>query len=281
MQELTNTGRDFNGWMSCDRKTVLFVRSAPEDPFTTSVYELDLPSKKERLLFDGSISTAQGETHYIAEPQMASDRGTLYVLARYDMSTGGVFAVDLVTRDIRHITDGAAFTIIQSGKHEGDFLVLERLTSIVGGIYYVYRLYSAEGKDLGLAGPKEMDLTSLGCSQPAAPERQEPAPSTAPVQPERKVLQVPPEIMATRLERRVEPDYAVPAGAAAIDRMVNLVVYISSEGTVTDAGLISGPPNLVPAAISAVRQWRYRPYEVDGKPVPVATTVNVQFRDTK
>jgi len=34
---------------------------------------------------------------------------------------------------------------------------------------------------------------------------------------------------------------------------------------------------LVPAAIDAVKQWRYKPYVVDGKPVPIETHVTVNF----
>jgi protein TonB len=41
---------------------------------------------------------------------------------------------------------------------------------------------------------------------------------------------------------------------------------------------VSGPEELAPAAISAVQQWRYRPYFLKGEPVEVATTINVNFQ---
>jgi protein TonB len=41
--------------------------------------------------------------------------------------------------------------------------------------------------------------------------------------------------------------------------------------------LVSGHPLLVPAALEAVKQWRYRPYVVNGKPVPVNTQIIVNF----
>jgi hypothetical protein len=280
IRELTDSGRDFGPWISCDQKTVLFVRGSPEDPFTTAIYAIDLPSKELHLLFDGSIAYSGGQTHYISEPQLGLDNDILYVLARYDMSTGGVFAIDLRSRKIEHIADGAAFILIRSGKYAGDFLVNERKVSIVGGIYYVYRLYSAEGKDLGLAGPGNMDIASFDCNRAAVEKAQRRAsaavPANAPAAARRDLL-VPAKAMEARLESRVQPAQTVPADAAAVDRVVHLSITISKEGKVTDTQLVSGPPNLVPVAISAVRQWRYKPYEVNGKPVQVVTDVDVQF----
>jgi periplasmic protein TonB len=58
---------------------------------------------------------------------------------------------------------------------------------------------------------------------------------------------------------------------------VHLIITISKEGNVIDAQLVSGPPQLVPGAITAVRQWRYKPYEVNGEPAQVVTQVDVQF----
>jgi hypothetical protein len=224
VEELTSSGGDYYPWISCDQKTVLFVRSSPEDPFTTSVYAIDLPSKKEHLLFGDSIKYSGGQTHYITQPQMSSDGRILYVLGQYGMTTGGVFAIDLGTRQIKHIVDGAAFTLIQSGKYAGNFLVDERKTSIVGIIYYVYRLYSAEGKDLGLAGPGNMDVSSFDCNRAAVEKAQEQTaaapPSDTVTQP--KVLQVPANVMAGRLESYVEPAQSVPADEAAVDRWCTL-----------------------------------------------------------
>ena len=41
--------------------------------------------------------------------------------------------------------------------------------------------------------------------------------------------------------------------------------------------MVSGPALLQQAALDAVRQWRYRPYLLNGEPVEVETTVNVEF----
>ena len=52
---------------------------------------------------------------------------------------------------------------------------------------------------------------------------------------------------------------------------------ISKGGANQHLSLISGHPMLVPAAIEAVKQWRYRPYILNGEPVAVETQITVNF----
>jgi periplasmic protein TonB len=58
---------------------------------------------------------------------------------------------------------------------------------------------------------------------------------------------------------------------------VLLRARISREGKIADLKLISGPPQLVQAAIDAVQQWRYKPYLLMGEPVEVDTEIAVNF----
>src|SRR5215469_13415076 len=62
-----------------------------------------------------------------------------------------------------------------------------------------------------------------------------------------------------------------------IQRNVLLQAEISKDGTIENLRLISGHPMLAPAAIEAVKQWRYRPYMLNGEPVAVETQVQVNF----
>jgi protein TonB len=80
-----------------------------------------------------------------------------------------------------------------------------------------------------------------------------------------------------RLILKVEPKYPVIALAARVQGQVVLSAVISKTGEIQNLVLISGHPMLVPAAIAAVKQWRYRPYLLNGEPVEVETTVNVNF----
>jgi len=56
-----------------------------------------------------------------------------------------------------------------------------------------------------------------------------------------------------------------------------LKAIIDKEGAIQDLQLVSGHPMLVPGAIEAVKQWRYRPYLLNGQPVEVETTITVIF----
>jgi protein TonB len=58
---------------------------------------------------------------------------------------------------------------------------------------------------------------------------------------------------------------------------VVLVAVISKAGTIDNLRLISGHPMLVPAALDAVSQWRYRPYILNGDVIEVETQITVNF----
>ena len=78
--------------------------------------------------------------------------------------------------------------------------------------------------------------------------------------------------------KRIEPAYPAQALVDRIEGDVRLQVTVAADGAVQDVGLISGPPQLAPAAVAAVRQWKYEPMLVSGRPVPVRTTVDIPFR---
>jgi len=79
------------------------------------------------------------------------------------------------------------------------------------------------------------------------------------------------------LIRKVQPAYPPLARQARIQGNVLLEAEISTDGTITNLRLISGHPMLAPAAIDAVKQWRYKPYILNGEPVPVETQITVIF----
>jgi periplasmic protein TonB len=79
------------------------------------------------------------------------------------------------------------------------------------------------------------------------------------------------------LIKKVTPNYPQLAKQARIQGQVVLQAEISKEGTIQNLQLISGHPMLAPAAIEAVKQWRYKPYLLNGEPVAVETQVVVNF----
>jgi periplasmic protein TonB len=79
------------------------------------------------------------------------------------------------------------------------------------------------------------------------------------------------------LVKRVQPNYPPLARQARIQGVVLLQATISKDGNIENLTLISGHPMLAPAAIEAVKQWKYRPYLLNGEPVEVDTQVQVNF----
>src|SRR5271166_5672325 len=79
------------------------------------------------------------------------------------------------------------------------------------------------------------------------------------------------------LIRQVKPVYPQLARAARIQGTVVLQALISKDGSIENLHLVSGHPMLAPAAIDAVKQWKYKPYFLNGEPVEVETTINVNF----
>jgi protein TonB len=80
-----------------------------------------------------------------------------------------------------------------------------------------------------------------------------------------------------RLIQKIEPAYPTLARSARIQGDVILTAVISKTGEIQNLVLVSGHPMLVPAAIQAVKQWRYRPFLLNGEPVEVETTITVVF----
>jgi TonB family protein len=92
-----------------------------------------------------------------------------------------------------------------------------------------------------------------------------------------KIVELPPDAAEGSVIRRVEPEYPEQALAHHIQGLVQLDVHISEDGAVQDASLASGDPLLAEAAIAAVRQWRFKPRIVNGRPVEMETKITLKF----
>lgn len=82
---------------------------------------------------------------------------------------------------------------------------------------------------------------------------------------------------ATRLIHRVEPEYPPEARAQHIQGAVVLDVQIGGDGAVHNISVVEGNSLLAEAAVQAVRQWRYRPFSVDGQSVEMQTRITIRF----
>ena len=90
-------------------------------------------------------------------------------------------------------------------------------------------------------------------------------------------VQVSQGISEGMLLTRVEPEYPRIARLGHVAGTVLLRAIISKEGVIENLHALSGNPGLIESAMAAVRQWRYKPYLLNGTPVEIETTVTVNF----
>jgi len=100
-----------------------------------------------------------------------------------------------------------------------------------------------------------------------------PPPPPKPTAPQPRVSRM----MEGNLIYKPPPAYPPIARAGRIQGTVVLRAIISRAGAIENLQALSGHPLLIPAAIEAVKQWRYRPYVLNGEPVEVETRVTVNF----
>jgi periplasmic protein TonB len=84
-------------------------------------------------------------------------------------------------------------------------------------------------------------------------------------------------VTAASLISQTKPAYPPLARQARIQGVVVLHAIISKEGQVSQLEVISGHPLLVQSALDAVKQWRYKPTQLNGEPAEVDTTIQVTF----
>lgn len=101
-----------------------------------------------------------------------------------------------------------------------------------------------------------------------------------PPKPEGTRLRISQGVSLGQLVNKVEPIYPPLARSARVQGQVVLNAIISKHGTIEDLHVLSGHPMLIQAALDAVRQWRYKPFLLNGEPVEVETTVTVIFNLT-
>jgi len=158
---------------------------------------------------------------------------------------------------------------------------------------------SAEEKPVTEENPETPALVVKGGKVPAtqpAPAADAPAPSligigaptTAPlpnlgttdsaIKPKLQTLSVSQGVSQGLLYKKVAPSYPQNAMRMHIEGIVELIATISKEGNITQIKALSGDPQLVRAASDAVKQWKYKPYLLNGEPVEIQTQVTVNFK---
>ena len=121
--------------------------------------------------------------------------------------------------------------------------------------------------ELASASNTDSNLTGLmSSSAPALPK----APLTT--------IRVSQGVSQGLLIKRVNPVYPHAALAIHVQGAVQIEATVNKEGMVVNPKVLSGDAVLAQAAIEAVRQWRYKPYYLDGEPVEIKTQITVKFK---
>ena len=122
------------------------------------------------------------------------------------------------------------------------------------------------------------DEVAVAITLPPAPQAASIAVATAPPSPASPPrIRIGGNVQAVKLISQPKPAYPPLARMAHIQGVVELRAIIGKDGSVQDLTVISGPPLLVPAAVTAVQQWVYQPTLLNGDPVEVDTQVDVNF----
>jgi periplasmic protein TonB len=91
-------------------------------------------------------------------------------------------------------------------------------------------------------------------------------------------LHQPERLLLGSLIFHVEPQYSPGFDQIEIEEIAKLRATVGENGQITEVKRISGPTPLITAAMSAIRQWRYTPTLLNGRPVRTEEDVTIEFR---
>jgi periplasmic protein TonB len=124
------------------------------------------------------------------------------------------------------------------------------------------------------AAPSMIGLTAQGAGTPPPPlPEEDPA-----VKPTLQALNISQGVSQGLLIKKVAPEYPSNAVRMRIEGTVELMATISKAGEISHVKILSGDAQLTKAAADAVKQWKYKPYLLNGEPVEIQTQVTVNFK---
>jgi TonB family protein len=79
------------------------------------------------------------------------------------------------------------------------------------------------------------------------------------------------------LIKQVNPQYTKEMRRQHIQGVVKVQVFVSTTGDLETVRVISGDPALVSSAVDAVKQWKFKPFTLNGEPIEFETTFDINF----
>ena len=117
----------------------------------------------------------------------------------------------------------------------------------------------------------------------AAPGTATPPPNFVPssnsgIKPMLQTLNISQGVSQGLLIKKIAPSYPASALRMRIEGTVQLLATLSKDGDITHIKVLSGDSQLAKSASDAVKQWKYKPYLLNGEPVEIQTQVTINFR---
>jgi TonB family protein len=159
----------------------------------------------------------------------------------------------------------------------------QTLESLLKGDLALYRVSIGKADSSGLQSGRvagyfalvngdyrRLDCQALGLGQPPSSGPQSATPSGP--------IRIGANVQKARILRRVTPVYPEEARLSHISGTVRFHAIIGKDGKIKHLEFVSGHPALKVAAFDAVRQWLYQPTLINGEPIEVDTTIDVNFQ---
>lgn len=224
----------------------------------------------------GALAAGKGGQSYLFDPELASGKkyGYVVVISECDTTHYKVVA-EPATADsgerafcsdesgaIRAAADGKAVTCLNSGE-----TVMEGMPATGADL--------SVGVSEGTPAPAAQPVLTAE-PRPSKTIVDQPAPAGQVAVAQR--VRVSQGVMQGLLQSRVAPVYPADAKAARVQGVVLLHAIIGKDGAVQRLTVEnSASPLLTQSAIDAVKQWKYRPFLLNGNPVEVDTQITVNF----
>jgi TonB family protein len=136
------------------------------------------------------------------------------------------------------------------------------------GFSATHRAEDVAAPSIAVATPNDSQLSGLMASaMPALPK-----------QSSGSSMRISQGVSQGLLIKRVSPQYPAAAKATHTQGEVRIEATINKEGMVVNPKVLRGDAILAHSAVEAVRQWRYKPYYLDGQPVEIQTEITINFK---
>jgi protein TonB len=126
-----------------------------------------------------------------------------------------------------------------------------------------------------VAAPNIIGIATAGASAP--PPDLGSGPTVAP-KPVLQTMTVSQGVSRGLLFKKVQPVYPKNALYMRVEGTVELAATISKTGDITHVKVVSGDSELAKAAVTAVKQWKYKPYLLNGEPLEIQTQITINFK---